>query len=151
MPEHLFTLERQLEQYEFLQQQLDQYQQHIVHRLHELTPAERENKPVPAHPNLQKEKDLIRRAEQPLRTALWASAIDLTLIPGVSVEVALTVMTEVGLNIHCFPSSKHLVSWLRICKPLQVSAHKKSEERPRSRSSRIARSLRIPQDWGLCR
>ena len=42
MPEHLFTLERQLEQYEFLQQQLDQYQQHIVHRLHELTPAERE-------------------------------------------------------------------------------------------------------------
>ena len=25
MPEHLFTLERQLEQYEFLQQQLDQY------------------------------------------------------------------------------------------------------------------------------
>ena len=145
MPEHLFTLERQLEPYEFLQQQLDQYQQHIVHRLHELTPAERENKPVPAHPNLQKEKDLIRRAEQPLRTALWRfSGIDLTLIPGVSVEVALTVMTEVGLNIHCFPSSKHLVSWLRICKPLQVSAHKKSKKNGRGiGSSRIARSLRM--------
>ncbi len=153
MPEHLFTLERQLEQYEFLQQQLDQYQRHILQRLNELTPVERENKPVPAPPNLRKEKDLIRRAEQPifsrskdsLRTALWRfSGIDLTLIPGVSVEVALIVMTEVGWNIHCFPSSKHWVSWLRISKPLEVSAHKKSKKKDRGVGShRIARSLRM--------
>ncbi len=145
MPEHLFTLQRQLEQYEFLQQQLEKYQQHIVQRLNELTPAERENQPVPTHPNLQKEKDLIRRAEQELRTALWRfSGIDLTLIPGISVEVALIFMTEVGLNIHCFPSSKHLVSWLRISKPLHISAHKKSKKKDRGvGSSRIARSLRM--------
>ncbi len=145
MPEHLFTLTRLLEQYEFLQAQLQHYEKHLVERLNELAPEERAQQTVPAHPNAQKEKDLIRRAEQPLRQALWRfSGIDLTLIPGISAELALTVMTEVGLNIHSFPSAKHLVSWLRISKPLHISAHKKSKKKGRGvGSSRLAKSLRM--------
>lgn len=145
MPEHLFTLGMQLGQYEFLQQQVQQYDQHLVQRFNELTPAERENQPVPAHPNAQKEKDMTRRGEQPLRTALWRfSGIDLTLIPGISVAVALTFMTEVGLDIHRFPTSKHFVSWLRITKPMHVSAGRKSKKKNQGfSSSRIARTLRM--------
>ena len=85
--EHLFNLERHLEHYDHLQQILDRYEQQIILRLQQLSPAERQDQSVPAHPNARKEKDMRRRAEEPLRTALWRfCGIDLSRIDGISSE-----------------------------------------------------------------
>ena len=42
MGEHLYNLERLLEQYEFLQGQLEKYQQQLIQRLQQLSPADRQ-------------------------------------------------------------------------------------------------------------
>ncbi len=143
--EHLFNLESYLQQYDHLQEMLQRYTQQIIQRLEQLSPAERAQRPVPAHPKLRKEKDLSRRGEQPLRTALWRfSGVDLTRIDGLSTETALTVLSEVGFDLTAFPSSKHFVSWLKTSPPLNRSAGKNRKPRRRPLgASRITRQLRM--------
>jgi hypothetical protein len=145
MGEHLYNLERLLEQHEFLQGQLLKYQQQLIQRLQELSPASRQHQPVPVHPNPRKEKDMIRRGEQELRTALWRfSGRDLTRIDGISVEGALVSMSEVGFDINRFPVCKRFTSWLRTCCPLNRSAGKNRRKKGASLgSNRIAASLRM--------
>ncbi len=143
--EHLFNLERHLEHYDHLQQILDRYEQQIILRLQQLSPAERQDQPVPAHPNARKEKDMRRRAEEPLRTALWRfCGIDLSRIDGISSEGALMVLSEVGFDLSSFPTPKDFVSWLKLCPPLNRSAGKNRRGRGKGfGSSRIAKVLRL--------
>ena len=145
MGEHLYNLERLLEQYEFLQGQLEKYQQQLIQRLQELSPTDRQQQSVPVHPNPRKEKDMIRRGEQELRTALWRfSGKDLTRIDGISVETALVSMSEVGFDIDRFLTCKRFTSWLRICSPLHRSATKQRKKKGQGLgSTRIAKSLRM--------
>ena len=145
MDEYLFNLQRYLEHYDHLQQMLDQYEQQIILRLQQLSPSERAQRPVPTHPNARKEKDLRRRGEEPLRTALWRfSGIDLSRIDGISSEGALMVLSEVGFDVSSFPTPKDFVSWLTICPPLNRSAGKNRKHRRKGfGSSRIAKVLRM--------
>ena len=145
MGEHLYNLERLVQHYDFLQGHLEHYQQQIIDRLQELSPEERCDQPVPSHPNPKKEKDIKRRGEQELRTALWRfSGSDLTRIDGISVQTALMVISEVGFDIYRFPTSKHFTSWLRVCSPLHRSAGKQSKKKGSGfASTRIATSLRM--------
>lgn len=143
--EHLFTLQSNLERYDHLQALLQRYEQQIILRLQQLSPPERQDRPVPVHPNARKEKDMRRRGEEPLRTALWRfSGIDLSRIDGISSEAALMVLSEVGFDLGSFPTDKAFVSWLKLCSPLNRSAGKNRRGRSKGfGSSRIAQVLRM--------
>ena len=143
--EHLFTLESNLERYDHLQTMLEKYEQQIILRLQQLSPPERQDRPVPTHPNARKDKDMRRRGEAPLRTALWRfSGIDLTRIDGLGSAAALRVISEVGFDLTSFPTSKDFVSWLKTCPPLNRSAGKNRKGRAKGfGSSRIAQVLRM--------
>ena len=128
MPEHLFTLQHYLEHYDHLQKMLDRYEQQIILRLQELSPLERQQRPLPRHPNPRKDKDMRRRGEEPLRTALWRfCGIDLNRIDGISSEGALMAISEVGFDLSGFPTSKDFVSWLKICPPTESLGRQKSQ------------------------
>lgn len=143
--EHLFNLQMLLKHYEQLQELLQCYQQQILKQLEALTPPGREPESVPPHPNPRKEKQIKRRKEQALRTALWRfSGIDLTRIDGISSATALTVMSEVGVDIHRFETSPQWVSWLRASPYLHRSAGKQQRRKTKGFvSNRIAKALRM--------
>ena len=145
MPEHLFNLQMHLEHYEYLQQMVEVYEQKIIQRLEELSPPERQQQPVPVHPNPTKEKNIKRQGYHELRTALWRfTGVDLTRIDAIGPEAALTAVSEVGFDIQRFPSTKHFASWLKVCTPLDRSAGKSRKRRGRGLgSTRIACTLRI--------
>ncbi len=46
-------------------------------------------------------------------------------IPGVSAQIALEIIAEVGTEMHTFPTHKHLASWAGICPGNNESAGKK--------------------------
>lgn len=53
----------------------------------------------------------------------------LTTIPGVGVETAAGIISEIGVDMQSFPSEKHLASWAGMCPGNNESAGKKKSER----------------------
>ena len=123
--EHLFNLESALKFYDMTQREIAAYEARILEEIRALQPVERRDQSVPKHPNAIKEKAIHRRGGHKLRTELWRIAgVDLTRIDGIGTEAALTLLTEVGLDLTAFPSEKHFVSWLRLAPKTAVSAGK---------------------------
>jgi transposase len=143
--EHLFNLASALRVYDALQSEIDSYDRQLHDALVRLQPAQRQNEPVPAHPNPDKERAIQRRGEHQLRTELWRFAgRDLTRIDGISPDTAAIVLTEVGLDLSSFPNEDHFVSWLRLCPRQPISGGKQLRKRRNGTgSNRVAGALRI--------
>jgi transposase len=76
----------------------------------------------------------ISEFDQRLEVALepFRSHIErLTTIPGVSTIVAQTLIAEIGVDMHRFPTAGHLVSWAGLCPRLDESAGKHRSTRLR--------------------
>jgi transposase len=143
--EHVFNLASASRLYDTLQVEIDTYDRRIRQLLVDLQPEQRENEPVPAHPNPGKERAIRRRGEHELRTELWRFAgCDLTCIDGISPDTAAIILTEVGCDLSAFPNENHFVSWLRLSPRRQISGGKQLRKRPNGTgSNRVAGALRI--------
>ena len=144
--EHLFNLKSALDFYDMTQREIAAYEARILEEIRALQPIERRDQPVPKHPNAIKEKAIRRRGGHNLRTELWRLAgVDLTRIDGIGAESALTLLTEVGLDLTAFPSEKHFISWLRLAPRTAVSGGKPLpyKKRDATGSTRVAAVLRM--------
>ena len=144
--EHLHTLASALQLYEATQGQIASTTTRLQAEVRALQPEDRRDTPVPPHPNPTKEKALLRRGDQEMRTELyrWAG-VELTRIDGISAGAAEVILTEVGLDLSAFPSEKHFASWLRLAPRTAVSGgrplrHKKTAG---TGSTRVAGVLRM--------
>lgn len=142
--EHLFNLAMSLRLYDEIESAIDEYDKRLLGELTELQPDERRHEPIPSHPNAGKERVIRKRGDQPLREALWRFAnVDLTTIDGLSASSAQVILTEIGTDLHAFPTEKHFVSWLRLCPRGGISGGKPIRKRPNGLgASRIATVLR---------
>jgi len=60
-----------------------------------------------------------------LRTELYRiTGVDWTLVDGIDVQVAQSVIAEVGVDLSAFPSEKHFANWLGLCPTNQTSGGK---------------------------
>lgn len=143
--EHLFNLGSALNLFDAIEQIIASYDQRLLQELEALQPPERQEQPVPAHPNPNKEKGIRRRHEQELRTTLWRfSGVDLTRIDGIGCTAARVVLTEIGTELSAFPTEKHFVSWLRLCPPIAISGGKPLKKRRNGQgATRVANVLRM--------
>jgi transposase len=86
-----------------------------------------EHSPHQAPPSLPKRKPK-RKRNQPtcdVRGSLQrVTGVDLTTIEGIDDTTALSVISEVGLDMSRWPTVKHCTAWLGLCPHQQVSGGK---------------------------
>ena len=127
--EHLFALAQALARHDMLQRQIDECEARIDAELerHAAAPS-----PMP------------RSRERALRERLHAMlGVDLTAIPTVGVETALTLAAEVGADLSRFPTADHFCSWLGLVPGTRISGDKRLGGPPPRAPNRLGQALRM--------
>ena len=141
--EHLFALQQAVDQYDFLAQQLRACDIQIEGCLQAFVP------------------DVEADSSQSVPVRAWRSSrsnppsfdvqayleamtgVDLTQIDGIESLTALKVMSEIGLDMTCWPTSKHFASWLGLCPGNKISGGKRFRIRSKPSANRAATALRL--------
>ena len=71
------------------------------------------------------------------------TGVDLTQIDGIDSLTALKVLSEIGLDMTRWPTSKHFASWLGVCPGNTMSGGKRSRMRSKPSANRAATALRL--------
>ena len=138
--EHLFALEQALARYDFLGAQIEACETRMVRALTGL--AADTGLAESAAPLLDAPARAAR--ERGLRLALQAVlGVDLTAIPTIGVETALTIAAEIGPDLSRFPSSGHFCSWLTLAPGTRISGGKALKGRAPKRVNRAGQALRL--------
>ena len=132
--EHLFALEQALARHDMLQGQIEACEARIDAELdeHALHAA------VDEPPSARTARDKALR--QRLHRMLGA---DLTAIPTIGVETALTFAAEIGGDLSRFPSARHFCSWLGLSPGTRISGEKRLGGRPMRQTNRVGQALRM--------
>ncbi len=131
--EHLFALTQALRRYDFLNAQITEAQEQVAAVLATLSLDRDEpsdDRPA-SHPH-------------DLPGALHAVlGVDLTAIPTIGVETALTIASEIGPDLSRFPTPEHFCSWLTLAPGTRVSGGKSLKGSPAKRFNRAGQALRL--------
>jgi len=138
--EHLFALQQAVALYDFYHQQLALCDRQI--KAHLETFADKSaGQPLP--PKARRHK----KTNEPrfdARTPLYRLAgVDLTTIEGIEENTALIILSEIGTDMHRWPSVKHFWSWLGLCPQHQISGGKVLSRRVRPGAHRVTVALRL--------
>jgi transposase len=139
--EHLFTLEQSLQAWRHYQHLMGELDQEIERQMHILENDEQAQ--PPAHG---KGRSRPRHHEPvfDLRSHLYRMCgVDVTAVPGVSVMVGQSLLTEVGPDLSRFPNSATFCAWLGLCPQREVSGGKLLASATRKGKNRFARALRM--------
>ncbi len=141
--EHLFTLRQALEAHDFFDRQIRTCDESILGVLatfRPMLPADAEPpKPKSSHRKPQ-------RNEPPyevVSTLYRITGIDLTQVPGIQASSAVTIISEIGLDISRFPTEKRFCSWMGLSPSPKVSGGKRLGEEKRHVKNRVAQALRM--------
>jgi transposase len=141
--EHLFALQQALEQYEFIQQQVQACEQQIEACLQTFV-THVEVEPPQTTPTRK------RRARQRQAPSFdvhkyldTMTGVDLTQIDGIDELTALKVISEIGLDMTRWPTGKHFASWLGLCPGNKLSGGKRYRMRSKPTANRAASALRL--------
>lgn len=123
--EHIFALKQAVELYDFYTQQLQACDEQIEARYSDFVPqVDIVQNPPPSS----RQRQRPGKGNTPtldLRTQLYQMAgVDLTQIDGVNVLTAQKVISEIGLDMHKWPTVKHFTSWLNVCPNNQITGGK---------------------------
>jgi len=145
--EHLFVLRQQLEVYDFYQEKIHRCDDQIEIRIHALeTPCESPARelPAPRRPS-PKRKPQGNAPSFEIRSPLFklSGGVDLTELPGIGPYAALKLISEIGLDMHCWPTEHHFTSWLTLAPNNKISGGKLLSSRTQPSANRAAKILRI--------
>ena len=134
------VLQQALSLYEFSHQQLALCDQQIQRHLATFVDKSA-GQPLP--PKARRSK----KTNEPrfdARTPLYRMAgVDLTTIEGIEEGTALVILSEIGTDMHRWPSVKHFCSWLGLCPQHQISGGKVLSRRVRPGAHRVTVALRL--------
>ena len=141
--EHLFALQQALEQYEFLQQQLQACETQIEACLLTFVTHVEVDSPPPAPARKRRSR---QRHAPGFDVHVYLDAmtgVDLTQIDGIDELTALKVISEIGLDMTRWPTGKHFASWLGLCPGNKLSGGKRYRMRSKPTANRAATALRL--------
>jgi transposase len=139
--EHLFCLRQAYEAWQFYQKQIDRVEEQIQARLGRMK-SDRALAPLPTKPRTRGRKPNDPRFD--VREALYyVVGLDLTEIEGIDEVTALTVISEIGVDLGKFATVKHFCSWLGLCPQWKKTGGKVKSSRTRPGTNRTATALRL--------
>lgn len=148
--EHLFSLKQALDLYDYYTKKLTECDLQI----------EAEAKKLESKCDLKKIKKLQKskskskgkRNKKPAKheflfdlhsELIRITGVDLTKIPSIGASTALTIISEIGLDMSRWRSAKHFASWLGLSPGNKVSGGKRLSGRTKPCANRVAVTLRI--------
>ena len=136
-PEHVFALRQALELFDFYQQQIQVCDQQIRDYLRSLeSKTDPENNPM--KPARAKKKN--RRNDPSFdcrHEAYRISGVDLTQIDSISESAALTILSEIGVDMGPWKTEKHFASWLTVCPNNKITGGRIFQRRTRKSANRV--------------
>ena len=144
-PEHLFSLKQALELYDFYMQRITECDRQIEEQAKKLETA-----CDPKKLNLLKKKSSSKvkkpkKHEYPFDLTselIRITGVNLTKIPSIGASTALTIVSEIGLDMTRWRSAKSFASWLGLCPGNKVSGGKKLSGKTKPCANRVAIALR---------
>ena len=146
--EHVFSLIQALELYDFYAKKISECDAQIEQTTKNLeTKCDSKKLTELNRVSIQKnKKKTLKKHEYPfdLRSELIrTTGVDLTLIPSIGVSTALTIVSEIGMDMTRWPSAKHFASWLGLCPGNKVSGGKRLSGKTKPAANRVAIALRV--------
>lgn len=145
--EHLFGLKQALELYDFYTHKIAEIDLQI-----ELEAKTIETKCDQEKLNQLNENSIIKKTKKPKKheypfdlthELIRTTGVDLTKIPAIGASTALTVISEIGLDMTRWRSAKQFASWLGLCPGNKVSGGKRLSGKTKPCANRVAIALRI--------
>lgn len=137
--EHLFILKQSFDSWKHSQQQIAECDRQIEPLL--------ENFECQTCETLAKQKKADTKKNQvtfDLRNYLYQiSGVDITEIPSIGSLSALTIISEIGVDLSAWRTERHFSSWLGLCPDNRISGGKVLSVRTRKVPSRVANILRL--------
>lgn len=141
--EHLFALQQAVDQYDFLAQQLQACDGHIEECLQACVPDVEADSP-PSTPVRTWRSSRSNPLSCDVQAYLEAmTGVDLTQIDGIDSLTALKIMSEIGLDMTRWPTSKHFAAWLGLWPGNTLSGGKRYRMRSKPSANRAATALRL--------
>jgi transposase len=139
--EHLFALKQALELFDYYQQQIGACDKQIRDYLQTLeSKVDPETQPMKSARTRKK-----KRRNDPgfdcRHEAYRISGVDLTQIDGISESTALTIYSEIGIDVSAWKTEKHFASWLTLCPNHKITGGKVIDRRTRKSANRIRKLL----------
>ena len=155
--EHLFALTQAMQRFDFLTEQIETCEKQIAAQIDSLTPPEggSDDDLPPGSPDASRsgrstsKPRLGKHASRTARERATAAAlhgmmgVDLTAIPTIGVNTALTIASEIGPDFSAFPSAQHFCSWLGLAPGTRISGGKALPGRAPKVVNKVAQSLRM--------
>lgn len=134
--EHVFALKQALELFDFYAKQVADCDALIEQQMVEL--HQHDGLPGKARKTSHRNKPKFD-----LRTRLYQMCgVDLTRIDGIDVCTAMTVLSEVGVDMSKFPTAKHFAAWLGLCPGTKISGGKALGSKTQKCANKTAQALR---------
>lgn len=136
--EHLFALKQALGAFDFCAGQLAECDAEIERALTRLHAHE-------ASPAPGRRRSRSRNAPKfDVREHLFkVCGVDLTRIDGIDVTTAMTVISEIGVDMSRFKTVKHFTSWLGLCPGTKISGGKVLGKASKRSANRAAQALKL--------
>ncbi len=143
--EHIFTLTQALELYDAYQNKIAACDDEIERHLSQF--ESRRDVSAENSGNSIADKKVKKNKNEPsfnLRDHLVSvTGVDLTAIPGIGAFSALKIVSEVGLDMSRWKSSKQFASWLGLCPGNKVSGGKRLASKTKRTANYAASTLRM--------
>jgi transposase len=123
-PELLFVLGQEVQIYRGCREKIAACDQHLQQQLRGMeSKVDLMTHPIGARPKGKRARGNAPKFD--LRTELYRlTGVDWSQVDGIDVQVAETVIAEVGTNLDAFPSEKHFANWLGLCPSNETSGGK---------------------------
>jgi transposase len=133
--EHLFSLKQSLDTFDHYQKQIAECDEQIAQQVRALeTKSDPTGGLKTARPRKRKQRNHIHFNVR--EEAFRISGVDLTQINGISESAALSLISEIGINMSPWPTEKHFASWLSLSPNNKVSGGRVLKRRTRKTANR---------------
>jgi len=139
--EHIFALQQAVELYDFYKKQIIACESEIQHHLESFD--DRSNGRPLEKPRRKSRGSSNQYHFDARRYLHRMTGVDVTRIEGIEAPTALTIISEIGIDMSPWPTEKHFTSWLGLCPGSKITGGKVLSSKTKPSANRAAHAFRL--------